>query len=416
MDAQLFATADADPTVPRPKEESERQQRHCQDTEQSETQGDESSLFFLGESAFSVYEEMAAQLRQSGWREARSKGLIVQCDLVLGDRFTIPYSLLRCERLPATSRYGGYRWINYFRGSHRLTLKASMARILSGSDATYDAWMPRSFVLGGEQKKRPDDRETFLRWVEQHPEGTWIIKPSSGSKGKDILLTRGLARIETFIQELDPSSRSIFVAQQYVDRPLLYCGRKFDVRVWAFLKTPYDIYAFSQGSCRTSSVLYDADNFGNTLVHLTNHCLQEGSPQFGQYETGNELWFPQLSAYLREVYKEDVFGKKILPQIGNIILRTLLVMKGELEVLPDMPYKCFQLFGYDLIVDEQLNVFLLEINGSPGVATKYLHPVVKETLAIVSGDDASRVWDVDTVRFVKLWGVGDALPDGAARM
>ncbi|ESL11373.1 tubulin-tyrosine ligase [Trypanosoma rangeli SC58] len=414
MDGLSSLITDAEATAPPLNEPEELQQGRHQDTVQREAQGDAASLFFLGDSAFSVYEEMARQLRQLGWRETRSKGLIVRCDLVLGDRFTIPYSLLQCERLPATSRYGGYRYINYFRGSHKLTLKASMARIIAASEVTHAEWMPTSFVLGGDQRKRPDDREAFLQWVEQQPEEVWIIKPSSGSKGKDILLIRGLAEIAAFVQTLAPHSRSIFVAQRYVDHPLLYHGRKFDVRVWAFLKTPYDIYAFAHGSCRTSSVLYDAGDVGDTLAHLTNHCLQESSPKFGQYEDGNEIWFPQLAAYLREAYKEDVLGRRIFPQIRNVIVRTLLAMRGELEVLPEMPYRCFQLFGYDLIIDDQLNVFLLEINGSPGVATKYLEPVVRGALALVRGDDAPREWDVDAVRFVKLWGAEDALPDGVA--
>ncbi|KEG11563.1 tubulin-tyrosine ligase [Trypanosoma grayi] len=388
--------------------------------QQEREQQQQRPRFFLGDAAFSVYEEMAVQLRQLGWSETKSTALVVKCDLVLGDRFTIPYSLLRCERLLPTSHYGGYRWLNYFRGSHRLTLKASMARLLQAADATCDEWMPRSFVLGGDQRKREDDREAFLQWAETHPEEMWIIKPSSGSKGKDIVLTRRLAELQAFVESREPSSRSIFVAQKYVERPLLLRGRKFDIRVWALLRTPYDVYAFTQGSCRTSSVLYDPDNAGNTLAHLTNHCLQESAAQFGQYEEGNELWLPQLGEYLRDVYHDDILEKRILPQVSNIIVRTLLAMKAEMEVLPDEPYKCFQLFGYDFIIDEQLNVYLLEINGSPGVAAAYLQSVVRETLALVDdgggGGAALQRWDLSVAQFVKLWGDGDALPDGAARL
>ncbi|KAH9588939.1 Tubulin-tyrosine ligase/Tubulin polyglutamylase [Trypanosoma melophagium] len=375
----------------------------------------QSPRFFLGDSSFSVYEDMGVYLRQLGWNATKSKAQMVKCDLILGDRFTIPYSVLRCEPLVSSSYYGGYRWINYFRGSHRLTLKASMARLLQESDATCNEWMPHSFVLGGDQKKRQDDRELFIQYSEEHPDGIWIIKRSSGSKGKDILLVRTLEEIKEFINTLEPNSRSIFVAQKYVDRPLLYQGRKFDIRVWALLKTPYEIYVFSQGSCRTSSVMYDPDDTKNTLAHLTNHCLQEGASQFGQYEVGNELWFPQLGKYLHKVFNENVLERRILPQISNIVVRTLMAMKLVLEVSSEEPYKCFQLFGYDLILDDKMVVQLLEINGSPGVATKFLRPVVTETLSLVNGSDAPRKWDPTAVQFVKLWGNGDAMPDGSAR-
>ncbi|AAQ15983.1 tubulin-tyrosine ligase, putative [Trypanosoma equiperdum] len=369
--------------------------------------------FFLGESNFSVYEEMARQLKEMGWCEVRSKGWLPTCDVILGDRFTIPYPLLRCECLPPTSRYSGSRWLNYFRGSHRLTLKASMARLLQKADSTCGEWMPRSYVLGGDQERRKDDREAFLEHAVRDPTQVWIIKPSSGCKGKDIVLTRSVAELEVFISELDPKCRRIYLVQQYVQRPLLYRGRKFDMRVWALLKSPYTIYAFTKGSCRTSSSPYDPDDIEDYLVHLTNHCLQEDAPEFGQYEEGNELWFEEVGAYLHEVYRKRVLEDRILPQIASIIIRTLLAARAELQVLENEPYQCFQLFGYDVIVDEGLSVMLLEINGSPGVASKYLQPLVREIIKLVDGGEALNEWDVDAVGFVKLWAEGDELPIGS---
>nr|CCC89558.1 putative tubulin-tyrosine ligase [Trypanosoma congolense IL3000] len=371
---------------------------------------DRQPCFFIGESNFSVYEEMSQQLKLLGWCEVRSKGRIPACDMVLGDRFTIPYPLLRCEFLPSTSYYNGTRWLNYFRGSHRLTLKASMARLLREADPTCAEWMPRTYVLGGDQERRKDDRVEFLMDMAENPSNMWIIKVSSGCKGQDILLTRDEVEVEAFLAGLDTKGRKIYVAQKYVQRPLLYHGRKFDVRVWALLKFPYSIYAFTKGSCRTSSRLYDFDNIDDVLIHLTNHCLQETTPDFGKYEAGNELWLEDLGAYLQEVYQKDVLRCSILPQVANIIVRTLLAAQPDLEVLPDEPYRCFQLFGYDIIVDEDLKVLLLEINGSPGIAAKYLAPLVQEMIKLINGGIPLREWDVNAVGFVELWARGDPLP------
>lgn len=126
--------------------------------------------YYLGRSSFSVYETMARQLKQLKWVRCTQA---TRADLVLGDRFDIPYSSLRCEtRLGGDSVFAGWRWVNYFQGSHKLTLKASMARLLRVVDTTHPRWMPASFVLGGDQSKRVDDREALLAAMkqEQHEE------------------------------------------------------------------------------------------------------------------------------------------------------------------------------------------------------------------------------------------------------
>ncbi len=65
---------------------------------------------------------------------------------------------------------------------------------------------------------------------------------------------------------------SLWVAQKYIERPLLYQGRKFDIRVWVVVTANIDIFMYKEGYLRTSSFGYDMDN-ENNYVHLTNNCL-----------------------------------------------------------------------------------------------------------------------------------------------
>ncbi|TPP53943.1 Tubulin-tyrosine ligase family protein [Leishmania donovani] len=403
--------------------------------------------YFLGSSTFSVYEEMARQLREEGWRR-KTETAIATADFILGDRFHIPYTLLRVERMALSSWFGGTRWVNYFEGSHRLTLKAAMVQLMKEVDTHWAKWLPESYAIGGDQLKKADERRALLDALAAagDDDAVWIVKPSSGAKGRHILLLRASA-VPEWLERLPECSRSMYVVQRYVDRPLLLSnGRKFDIRVWALLVSPYSIYAYTQVSCRTASEPYDLSDITNTHAHLTNHCLQKDAAHFGEYEEENEMWLPQLQSYLTSIGKPaDLLETRVLPAIKELLVRTLLAMMPEIAVPATEAYKCFQLFGYDMILTEEAEVRLLEINGSPGIAERFLTPLVRsmrellgagpkdgtgsKTAACNSDDTCpgrrrtsrafsaatpatgvTRNWRLEDEGFVLLWRRGDARP------
>ena len=70
-----------------------------------------------------------------------------------------------------------------------------------------------------------------------------------------------------FINSRNPGT--MCVVQKYIERPLLYKGRKFDIRVWALMNTNNEIYFYKEGYLRTSSSNYDLEE-RDYCVHLTN--------------------------------------------------------------------------------------------------------------------------------------------------
>ena len=62
---------------------------------------------------------------------------------------------------------------------------------------------------------------------------------------------------------------SLCVVQKYIERPLLYKQRKFDIRVWALVTEDFRIYYYREGYLRTSSTDYDT-KIASNQVHLTN--------------------------------------------------------------------------------------------------------------------------------------------------
>ena len=77
-------------------------------------------------------------------------------------------------------------------------------------------------------------------------------------------------------------------------------NRKFDIRVWVLVDHKYDVYFFKEGYLRTSSSEYNPNNTDDLFVHLTNYAVQKYANNYGTYEDGNQLTFPQFAEILQK--------------------------------------------------------------------------------------------------------------------
>ena len=70
-----------------------------------------------------------------------------------------------------------------------------------------------------------------------------------------------------------------------MERPLLYEGRKFDIRVWVLLDHQMRLYFFRQGYMRTSSNAYsvEEDKVSDLSVHLTNNAVQKYNTDYNKF-------------------------------------------------------------------------------------------------------------------------------------
>ncbi len=49
------------------------------------------------------------------------------------------------------------------------------------------------------------------------------------------------------------------MVQKYIEKPLLYKKRKFDIRMWVVVNDKFEIYMYKDGYLRTSSDIYTTD-------------------------------------------------------------------------------------------------------------------------------------------------------------
>jgi tubulin--tyrosine ligase len=193
---------------------------------------------------------------------------------------------------------------------------------------------------------------------------------------------------------------SSVVLQKYLDNPLLYYNRKFDIRIWVLVDHLMNVYMFKEGHLKGSSEEYDINN-KNPFVHLTNYSLQKNSSNFSKYEYGNEISYQNFQKFLNEENTNVNFISDIVPQFKNIIELSMNAVGKKIN--PKNSNFCFQIFGYDFIIDKNFKTWLLEINDNPGISIS--SPLIEKLVPRMI-DDAFRL-TIDKIFNSKYNNTGD---------
>jgi hypothetical protein len=158
--------------------------------------------------------------------------------------------------------------------------------------------------------------------------------------------------------------------QKYIERPLLYKGRKFDIRQLVLVDNKMNIYVYKEFYVRTSSAVYDIDNVQDLFIHLTNYAVQKkkkkGKPEREleedemdeeeeEQEEGNNLSMEDLSAFLEEEgYPMNCEG--VMKRIHEIVIKVFQSVWKKLD--PMRERNTFEVFGWDFLLDEEMNVWV----------------------------------------------------------
>eukprot|EP00906_Rhabdomonas_costata_P033920 RCo047760 len=321
---------------------------------------------------------------------------IGRVDLVLGDRYDMDESIrrwrifIRSGYRPSVRHLAGkgakHRvLVNYYAGSKELTLKSNMVRHLRRALRHPHDIIPPTYIL--KPKCRTDERSKFLEKyfaIDSSCLNVWIVKPSRMNKAVGI---RVMDRPEEILWYIDRNEeRGEWVVQKYIERPFLLGLRKFDIRSWVVVDPKFNIWLWSEGVLRTCSEPFSLEDLNNDLIHLSNHCVQEKGPNFAVYECGNEMWYSQFQDYLDFLHPGLNFREQVIPTMKEIIKTCFDAVKTHLLQSVSGEFAdllCYQVFGFDFMLDENFTVFLIEINGQPAVAEALLPAFTQDCIDLL---------------------------------
>ncbi|GIL77160.1 hypothetical protein Vretimale_3168 [Volvox reticuliferus] len=234
--------------------------------------------------------------------------------------------------------------------------------------------------------------------VQTHISGTnniWIVKPAGKSRGRGIRLFNDPDTMLSYVRgEEAQGLESRWIAQKYVERPLIISRRKFDIRQWVLVTgwNPLQAWFYSTCYLRFAADDYDPNNL-DIFQHLTNNSVSkyyEGPKKEDEITAAGNMWsIPRFQQWLAEVYgRDDIWQVLLQPAMRHIAICTL---KSAQDHITPRKGSC-QLYGYDFLIDDQLRVWLLEVNSSPTLEPST--PITAQLCADVQEDILKVVVDL----------------------
>lgn len=259
-----------------------------------------------------------------------------------------------------------FQKINHLPGMYEICRKDLLARNLNRMLKQF----PDSYQIFPKTWCFPADYSEAIKYADRHPRKTYILKPYHGAQGHGISLVR-------CFKDINPEDKVI--CQVYISRPLLIDDFKFDLRIYALITSidPLRIYVFNEGLARFATSPYrklEDQNIANVYMHLTNYSVNKHSQTYSKDdEDGSKRKFSTINRILsNEGY--DVVS--LWNDVDDTIIKTVLsawpMLRHNYKAsFPnhDIIQACFEILGFDIIIDENMKPWLLEVNHSPSFNT-----------------------------------------------
>ena len=249
-------------------------------------------------------------------------------------------------------------------------------KVITNKDLTYKYYdmmnkkYPDDYTYMPPTFSYPEEKKIILKKFKNYKlskEDLWLIKPKLGSLGEGIYIFKDLSNV--------PDD---YLITKYIHNPHLINKLKYDFRLYVLVTglSPLKLYLYKDGMVRFTTEEYslDLNKIEDIYMHLTNVHINKKNKNIykkahdADTDEGNK-W--SLQVYEKYCNNNGIDYKKIREQMADISIKSILAVRDLfLNVIEDNGTKDrnhFKLFGYDFLVDDQLKVHLIEINGRPSL-------------------------------------------------
>ena len=229
-------------------------------------------------------------------------------------------------------------------------------------------------------------QKNFPQYAFSGDRNIWIVKPSELSRGRGISC---IDQLNDILSNIKLHNRTVI--QKYIENPLVIKGRKFDMRQWVLVTNfnPLTAYLFDTPYIRFGAEDFHLDDFKNIFSQLTGNSIAKHSEKFENSEIEGDMWeIEQFREYLQKREGKDVWPE-IQQKIKKIVIYALHCAKHKIMKRKN----AFEILGFDIMIDDLLNVYLIEINLSPDWT--YSTKVTEKLIKIASEDIIKIVIDKD---------------------
>lgn len=200
--------------------------------------------------------------------------------------------------------------------------------------------------------------------VDQLNHLAWILKPALLNNGQHIKIFQKLSQLERHYLSANRLGGE-HVLQQYLIQPHLLQGpqrgHKYSIRMFVVLTNYAGAYLFPNGYFNVGLHPYQIKDFTDIRSHLTNEHLREDEFNVVQIPTQQYDLFKAFYPEIKTIVSSVVSGLQRLHPTAFI--------KEKLPALA--------IFGFDFMVDNEKQVWLLEANHAPCFPTSDEHPLQK---------------------------------------
>ena len=265
-------------------------------------------------------------------------------------------------------------------------------------------YIPSSYIL-------PMDIDIFESELKKNKKSVWIVKPVNMSRGRGIRLICGESEYQKIYinskktkNKNNSNENNLILISRYLEKPHLLNNKKYDLRIYVLVGsfTPLKIYLYYNGLVRFATEDYEKGNYSNVYIHLTNYSINKKNPNYksnqknnkeiddleeidedNEQEDDSSKW--SLVEYKNYFKKDLSIFEKIWKQIEDIVIKTMLTVIEDncRELSGNKNNNLFELYGFDIFVDESYRVWLLEVNVNPSLhCTSPLDLSIKTDLII----------------------------------